>query len=102
MDVTIKKDNKHDTIFPIIDAHEELQNVVKEICYIEIDVRFYKKATKERENRIIDHIIKNLLASNDCYYIEHEQGLQTFTILEDPKQKDKDRLMKLITNTEKS
>lgn len=35
-DETIKKDNKNGTIFPIKDAPEELQNVVKGILYIKI------------------------------------------------------------------
>lgn len=85
---------------PIIDVPEELPNVVKEIAYIDIYVSFNKKATKERENRIIDHLIKNLPDNNDHYYIEHEESLQTFKVLEDPKQKDKDRLNELIINTE--
>ena len=98
--MTIKKDNNDGTIFPIIDAPEELQYAVKGIPYIEIDVLFEKKATMERKNGIIDHIIKNLLVDNDRYYIELEEGSQTFKILEEAKQKDKDRLIGLITNTE--
>ena len=99
--MTIKKDNDDGTIFSIIDAPEELQNLVKGIPYIETNVPFNKKATKERENRIVDHIIKKLPEDNDRDYIEHEDGSQTFTISENPKQRGKDRLIELITNTKK-
>ena len=62
---------------------------------------FSKKAMKERENKIVDHITKKLPADNDRDYIGHEDGSQTFTILVNPKQKGKDRLIELIANTKK-
>lgn len=94
--MTVRKNNDDDTIFPIIDAAEELENVVKEILYIEINVPFDKKVRKVRENRATDHIIKDVPAKNECCYIEHEEDSQTFKIL-----KDKDRVIELIINTEK-
>ena len=42
------------------------------------------------ENKMIDHVIKNLPVDNNRYYIEHEEGSKTFKDLEDPQQKDKD------------
>ena len=53
---------------------------------------------KARENRIVSRIIKSLPADNDRTYIEHEDGSQTFKILENPKQKGKGSLIELITN----
>ena len=55
---------------------------------------FDEKAAKERENRIITHIIKNLPAVNDFYYIEHEEESQTFKCLEDLKQRKKTNWLK--------
>ena len=43
-----------------------------------------KKATVERENRIMGNAIKKIPADNDRDYIEDEEDLQTFKILEDP------------------
>ena len=43
-----------------------------------------KKAAVERENRIMGNAIKKIPADNDRDYIEDEEDLQTFKILEDP------------------
>lgn len=43
----------------------------------------------------MDHIIQNMPRENDKYYIQHKKkGSNTFTIKEDPHQKDKDRVFK--------
>ena len=54
-----------------------------------------------RENKIINHILTNLPADNDRYYLEHEDGSKTFKIPDYSQQKEKDRLFELILNTEK-
>ena len=54
---------------------------LKEIRYINIDVPI---DTKESENEMMDRIIQNLPANNDSYYIDHEEGSNTFPIKEDP------------------
>ena len=74
---------------------------LSEIPYINTDMPLDIKVALVRENKIIDHIIKNLLADNDKYYIKHEEESNTFKILEDSQQKDRDRLFELILNTEK-
>lgn len=48
LDLAAKKDTNDVNIFPIIHVPEELQNVVKEISYVEIDESLDKKATKVR------------------------------------------------------
>ena len=48
---------------------------------------FDEKAAKERENKIITHITKNLQAGNGFYYIEHEEESQMFKCWEDQKQR---------------
>ena len=48
LDLAAKKDTNDVIIFPIIHVPEELQNVVKEISYVEIHESFDKKATKVR------------------------------------------------------
>ena len=45
-DVTFKKDNDDDTMFPKIDAAEEIQKVAKYIPYVKIDVPLDKKNCK--------------------------------------------------------
>ena len=45
-DVTFKKDNDDDTMFPKIDAAEEIQKVAKYIPYVKIDVPLDKKNYK--------------------------------------------------------
>ena len=42
-DVTFKKDNDDDTMFPKIDAAEEIQKVAKYIPYVKIEVPLDKK-----------------------------------------------------------
>ena len=63
---------------------------LKEIPYINIDVPI---DTKESENEMTDRIIQNLLANNDSYYIDHEEGSNTFPIKEDPPQRGKKQLL---------
>lgn len=72
-----------------------------EIPFINVDILLDTKESSAKENKIIDHIIRNLSADNNRYCIEHQEGLNTFKILENPQQKDKDRLFELILNTEK-
>ena len=55
---------------------------LKEIPYINIDVPI---DTTESENEMTDRIIQNLPVNNDSYYIDHEEGSNTFPIKEDPK-----------------
>lgn len=50
------------------------------------------------KNKMIDHIIKHLSIDNNRYYIEHEEGSNTFNVL----QEDKDGLFELILNTERN
>ena len=50
---------------------------------------FDEKPAKERENRIITHITKNLPAGNGFYYIEDEEESQMFKCLEDQEQRKK-------------
>ena len=45
-DVTFKKDNDDDTMFPKIDALEEIQKVAKYVPYVKIDVLLDKKNYK--------------------------------------------------------
>ena len=54
-----------------------------------------------RENKIINHILTNLPADNDRYYLEHEEGSNAFKIPDYSQQKEKDRLFELILNMEK-
>lgn len=56
---------------------------LKEIPYINIDVLV---ESSESENKIMEHIIHWLLADNDRYYIEDEEGSNTFEMREDPLQ----------------
>ena len=63
---------------------------LKEIPYINIDVPI---DTKESENEMTDRIIQNLPANNDSYYIDHEEGSNTFPIKEDPLQRGKKQLL---------
>ena len=75
--------------------------MLPQILFISIDVPLDTKELSARENKIISHIIRKLAADNGKYYIEHEEGLNTFRIFEDPQQKEKDRFFKLLLNTEK-
>ena len=68
---------------------------MNEIPYINIDVPI---DTKESENEITDRIIQNLPANNDSYYIDHEEGSNTFLIKEDPLQRGKNNFFQLILN----
>lgn len=72
-----------------------------EIPLIDIDVSFDTKESIAHKNEIINQIIRNIPLDNDRYCIEHEEGSDTFKILEDPQQKEKDNLFRLILNTEK-
>lgn len=75
-DVTFKKDNDDDTMFPKIDAAEEIQKVAKYIPYVKIDVPLdKKKTTKETENAITD--LKNIFNAltgdqNNVFYGSNE------------------------------
>ena len=62
---------------------------MNEIPYINTDVPI---DTKESENEITDRIIQNLPANNGSYYIDHEEGSNTFPIKEDP-QRGKKQLL---------
>ena len=53
-----------------------------EVPFVNIDVPLDTKESSVR-------IIKKLPADNNKYYIEHEEGWNTFKILEDPQQKSK-------------
>ena len=57
--------------------------------------------SRDDEEKTISHLIKNFPGDSYIYYIEHEKGTNTFKILEDPQQKDKDRTFEIIFNTEK-
>ena len=59
------------------------------------------KEASASAKKIIDHKIKNLPFDNKSYYIKHEEGSNTFKVLEDPQQKDKDGLFEIILNAEK-
>lgn len=50
---------------------------------------FDEKPAKERENRIITHITKNLPVGNGFYYTEDEEESQMFKCLEDQEQRKK-------------
>ena len=63
---------------------------LKEIPYINIDVPI---DTTESENELTDRIIQNLPVNNDSYYINHEEGSNTFPIKEDPPQRGKKQLL---------
>ena len=63
---------------------------LKEIPYINIDVPI---DTKESENEMTNRMIQNLPANNDSYYIDHEEGSNTFPIKEDPLQRGKKQLL---------
>ena len=52
-------------------------NALTEIPYINIHVPI--DSTK-RKDKIMDHIIRSLLADNDRYYIKQEKGSNTFKI----------------------
>ena len=54
------------------------------------------------KNKMIDHIIKHLSVDNNRCYIKHDEGSNTFNVLQDPQQKDKDGLFELILNTERN
>lgn len=75
-DVTFKRDNDDDTMFPKIDAAEEIQKVAKYIPYVKIDVPLdKKKTTKETENAITD--LKNIFNAltgdqNNVFYGSNE------------------------------
>ena len=73
--------------------------MLKEIPYVNTEVSF---TSRDHEDKIIDHIIKNLPADSRRYYIENEEDTNNFKILEDPQQKDKDRFFELIFDTEKN
>ena len=60
-------------------------DLMKEIPYIDIGVSF---TSRDHEDKIIDHIIKNLPAGNSRYYNEYEKVANTFKILEDLPQTD--------------
>lgn len=74
------------------------RDLLKEIPYIKTEVPF---TSRDDEEKTIDHLIKNLPADSYIYHIEHGKGTNTFKILEDPKQKEKDRIFEIIFNTEK-
>ena len=54
----------------------------------------------ESQNKIMDHIIQSLPA--DRYYIDHEEGSNTFKIRENSLQKEKNDFFQLIFNTNKN
>ena len=63
---------------------------MKWIPYISIDAPI---DIKESENEMTDRIIQNLPVNNDSYYINHEEGSNTFPIKEDPPQRGKKQLL---------
>ena len=74
-DVTFKRDNDDDTMFPKIDAAEEIQKVAKYIPYLKSMSLSTKKTAKERENTITD--LKNIFNSltgdpNNVFYGSNE------------------------------
>ena len=75
---------------------------LSEISYVNINVSVDTKEASGQKNKIIDHIIKNLSANNNRYYIKHKEVSYRFKIFEDPQQKDKDRLIELIFNMKKN
>ena len=84
-----------------LDRLEFDNETLLEIPYINIDVPLDRKEVLACKNRITDHIIKNLPADNDRYYIEYKKGSNTL-ILEDLQQKDKDRLIELFLPRKKN
>ena len=48
-DVTFKRGNDDDTMFPKIDAAEEIQKVAKYIPYVKIDVPLDKKKLQRKQ-----------------------------------------------------
>ena len=66
------------------------------IPYINNDVPVDTKVASVHENKIIDHIIKNLPPDNDRYYIDQEEGSNTFKILEDLQQNIRTDYLKLF------
>ena len=54
------------------------------IPYINIYMLLDMKEVSVSKNKITDHIIENLPADNDRYYIKHEEGSNMFKVLEDP------------------
>lgn len=74
-DVTFKRDNDDDTMFPKIDAAEEIQKVAKYIPYLKSMSLSTKKTAKERENTITD--LKNIFNAltgdqNNVFYGSNE------------------------------
>lgn len=74
-DVTFKRGNDDDTMFPKIDAAEEIQKVAKYIPYLKSMSLSTKKTAKERENTITD--LKNIFNAltgdqNNVFYGSNE------------------------------
>lgn len=66
-----------------------------EICKQKTQKRHALADLTECKDRIMDHIIRNLSADNDKYYIEQAKGSNTFTQLKKyQQQKDKDGFFK--------
>lgn len=73
----------------------------REIPHMNIDVPSDSQEALVPKNKIIDHIIKHLPADNVRYDIKHEEGSNMLKVLEEQREKEKDRLTELIFNTEK-
>ena len=61
-----------------------------EVSFINTYILLDKKESLSSEKKN-GHIIRNLPADNNRYYIEHEEGSNTFKILEDPQIKEKNK-----------
>ena len=64
--------------------------ILTEVSFINTYILLDKKESLSSEKKI-GHIIRNLPGGNNRYYIEHEEGSNTFKILEDPQIKEKNK-----------
>ena len=85
VEIKDENENGNDVLFldkPPVDAKPKTlefdAETLTEIPFINIDLPLHTKESSARDIKVIAHIITNLPADNDKYYIEHEEYIQDF------------------------